>query len=58
MDNIKEVVINIKTENDAFSMSQENEISRIIECITRQGIYERPLYDLNGNRVGEIKIIY
>jgi len=54
------IVINIKTDNSAF---QENadELQDIlvdaVEHIAQSNIRERFLYDSNGNKVGNFKVI-
>jgi len=53
---MREINIRIETMNDAFYEEPQWELIRILEEIKKYGIWERPIHDINGNQVGEIKI--
>jgi len=54
------ITITIHTENDAFLQfdTKAAEVARILEqlagLIKRNGVIDLPLFDLNGNQVGEL----
>lgn len=53
-----ELVIKINTENQAFEHDRDAELARILNNIAWKleygdGIFDLPLYDYNGNRVGD-----
>lgn len=57
------IVITIDTDNDAFQpneTSKENEVMRILRMLAddifQHNIRSNPIYDINGNKVGEFKI--
>jgi hypothetical protein len=58
---IEDVTITINCGNAAFGDEPEVEVARILramadEMTDRGVIYDRPITDLNGNKVGELKV--
>jgi len=55
---MKSITVIINTENAAFE--EVNEVSRILRFVAEEAhfgqLYDRPLYDINGNKVGEVKV--
>ena len=55
-----ELVIKIRCDNAAFEGDVSYEVARILRCyvdrIMISGELERPLMDVNGNRVGQAEV--
>jgi hypothetical protein len=52
------ITITINTDNAAFEggYDRKTEAGRVLIQLVRDGIYTRTLWDVNGNRCGEVKV--